>query len=50
MNAIDLCFMPATELARAIRAKEISPVEAVEAPVSAQQAGGSDTRTALAAH
>jgi membrane fusion protein (multidrug efflux system) len=26
------------------------PVEAVEAPVSAQQTGGSDTRTALAAH
>jgi len=30
MNAIDLCFMPATELARAIRDKEISAVQAVE--------------------
>jgi len=31
MNAADLCFMPATELAAAIRAKRVSPVEAVEA-------------------
>jgi aspartyl-tRNA(Asn)/glutamyl-tRNA(Gln) amidotransferase subunit A len=31
MNAVDLCFMPATDLAGAIRAKEISPVQAVEA-------------------
>jgi aspartyl-tRNA(Asn)/glutamyl-tRNA(Gln) amidotransferase subunit A len=31
MKAIDLCFMSATDLARAIRAKEVSPAEAVEA-------------------
>ena len=31
MNATDLCFMPATELAAAIRAKRVSPTEAVEA-------------------
>ncbi len=31
MNATDLCFMPATELAAAIRAKRVSPTEVVEA-------------------
>ncbi|HLW47387.1 MAG TPA: amidase family protein [bacterium] len=31
MNALELCFMPATELAAAIGAKQVSPVEAVEA-------------------
>ena len=31
MNAADLCFMPATELAGAIRARRISPVDAVDA-------------------
>lgn len=31
MNATELCCMPATELAGAIRAKRVSPVEAVEA-------------------
>lgn len=31
MNGTDLCFMPGTELAAAIRAKRVSPVEAVEA-------------------
>ena len=31
MNATDLCFTPATELARAVRRKEISPVEVTEA-------------------
>jgi len=31
MNATELCFMPATELAAAIRAKRVSPTEAVEA-------------------
>jgi aspartyl-tRNA(Asn)/glutamyl-tRNA(Gln) amidotransferase subunit A len=29
MNDLDLCFMPATELATAIRAKTVSPVEVV---------------------
>ena len=31
MNATDLCFMPATTLAAAIRDKRVSPTEAVEA-------------------
>jgi aspartyl-tRNA(Asn)/glutamyl-tRNA(Gln) amidotransferase subunit A len=31
MNATELCFMPAAELAGAIRAKRVSPTEAVEA-------------------
>lgn len=31
MNDLDLCFMPATELAAAIRAKTVSPVEVVTA-------------------
>jgi len=29
MDALDLCYMPATELAAAIRAKDVSPVEVV---------------------
>ena len=31
MNATELCYTPATTLAAAIRAKEISPVEVTEA-------------------
>ena len=31
MDATDLCFLPATELAAAIRAKKLSPVEVVDA-------------------
>lgn len=31
MDDLDLCFMPATELASAIKAKEVSPVEVTEA-------------------
>jgi Asp-tRNA(Asn)/Glu-tRNA(Gln) amidotransferase A subunit family amidase len=31
MNAADLCFTPATELARLIRAREVSPVEIADA-------------------
>jgi aspartyl-tRNA(Asn)/glutamyl-tRNA(Gln) amidotransferase subunit A len=31
VNATDLCFMPATELAGAIRAKQVSPTEALDA-------------------
>jgi aspartyl-tRNA(Asn)/glutamyl-tRNA(Gln) amidotransferase subunit A len=31
MKSVDLCFMSATDLARAIRAKEVSPLEAVDA-------------------
>src|SRR5438874_6877625 len=31
MDATELCFTPATELARLIRAREVSPVEVVDA-------------------
>ena len=31
MDATDLCFLPATELARAIRARELSPLEVTDA-------------------
>jgi aspartyl-tRNA(Asn)/glutamyl-tRNA(Gln) amidotransferase subunit A len=31
MNAIDLCYLPATELGVAIRTKQVSPVEVVDA-------------------
>jgi aspartyl-tRNA(Asn)/glutamyl-tRNA(Gln) amidotransferase subunit A len=31
MDAIDLCYMPALELGKAIRAKKVSPVEVVDA-------------------
>jgi aspartyl-tRNA(Asn)/glutamyl-tRNA(Gln) amidotransferase subunit A len=31
MQAVELCYLPATELAAAIRAKRVSPVEAVDA-------------------
>src|SRR5215470_2066367 len=31
MNAADLCFTPATELARLIRAREVSPIEIADA-------------------
>ncbi len=31
MNSEDLCFTPATELAVAIRARKLSPVEIIEA-------------------
>ncbi|HEY6520560.1 MAG TPA: hypothetical protein VIZ19_14460 [Roseiarcus sp.] len=30
-NPIDLCFLPATELAARIRRRDVSPVEVVEA-------------------
>ena len=31
MNATDLCYTPATELGRLIRAKKLSPVELTDA-------------------
>ena len=31
MNNADLCFMPATELAAAIRTKKVSPIEVMNA-------------------
>ncbi len=31
MNDLDLCYMPATDLALAIKAKKVSPVEVVNA-------------------
>ena len=31
MNATDLCYTPATQLARLIRAKQLSPVELTRA-------------------
>ena len=34
MDDLDLCFMPATELALAIKAKKISPVEVTRAVIA----------------
>jgi Asp-tRNA(Asn)/Glu-tRNA(Gln) amidotransferase A subunit family amidase len=34
MNAVDLCYTPATELGRLIRARQLSPVELTEAVLS----------------
>jgi Asp-tRNA(Asn)/Glu-tRNA(Gln) amidotransferase A subunit family amidase len=34
MDALDLCYAPATELGRLIRARQLSPVELTEAVLS----------------